>query len=78
MLACIQPAGDHGMQLRKFRRCKEDGRSGESQLEVGCSRLAKHVRGGDKVEQVVDELEGDPEVFPVEESFVSFCRTRLG
>ena len=47
------------MQLRELRRRKENGSRGKSKLEIGGGWLAKHVRGGDEVEQVVHELQGD-------------------
>ena len=73
-----RPAVDHGVQLRELRRRKENGSRGKSKLEIGSGWLAKHVGGGDEVEQVVDQLEGDPEVFSVEERFVGFLGARLG
>ena len=75
------------MQLRELGRRKENGSRGKSKLEIGGGWLAKHVGGGDEVEQVVDELqgdvgednfvlrlsnlEGDAQVLPVQESVVS-------
>ena len=54
-----RPAVDHGVQLRELRGRKENGSRGKSKLEIGSGWLAKHVGGGDEVEQVVDELQGD-------------------
>ena len=54
-----RPAVDHGVQLRELGRRKENGSRGKSKLEIGSSWLAEHVGGGDEVEQVVHELQGD-------------------
>ena len=54
-----RPAVDHGVQLRELGRRKENGSRGKSKLEIGGGWLAEHVGGGDEVEQVVDELQGD-------------------
>ena len=62
-----RPAVDHGVQLRELGRRKENGSRGKSKLEIGGGWLAEHVGGGDEVEQVVDELQGDVG----EENFVS-------
>ena len=81
------------MQLRELRGRKENGSRGKSKLEIGSGWLAKHVRGGDEVEQVVHELqgdvgednfvlrlsnlEGDAQVLPVQERIVSLDRACL-
>ena len=68
-----RPAVDHGVQLRELGRRKENGSRGKSKLEIGGGWLAEHVGGGDEVEQVVDELQGDVG----EDNFVSLRLSNL-
>ena len=58
-ISCSRPAVDHGVQLRELGRRKENGSRGKSKLQIGGCWLAEHVGGGDEVEQVVHELQGD-------------------
>jgi len=60
-----EPAGNQHIQLWIFTGSEENGRGGETQLEVSGRRLTEHVSGGHKVEEVVHQLEGDAEVLAV-------------
>ena len=66
-----EPSVDHGLQLWKLLGREEDGGGGQAELQVGGGRLAELVGRRDKVQEVVNQLESDTEVLPVQEGILT-------
>lgn len=60
-----EPTGDHLVQLLELGGGEEDGRRGQTEFEVRAGWLPEHLGGGDEVEVVIDQLEGDSDVSAV-------------
>lgn len=56
---------DQSRQVGMLVESEENGRRGETQVEIRRRRLSQRLVRGDEVQQVVDELEGDPDVTTV-------------